>query len=76
MHSLGDGWPLFTLLVEKLYPIVPRMRGMYVIIMNRELVPNQSLFFKKKRKRNQIVMNVDFFSLVCTLSCLTVFLSV
>ncbi len=30
MLSLGDGWPLSTVLVGKLYPIVPRMLGMYV----------------------------------------------
>lgn len=30
--SFGDGWPLSTLLVGKLYLVVPRMLGMYVVI--------------------------------------------
>lgn len=29
--SFGDGWPLSTLLVGKVYLVVPRMIGMYVI---------------------------------------------
>ena len=47
VHSLGDWWPLCTLLVEKRYPIVPRARGMYVLIMHRELVQFQSQFSEK-----------------------------
>lgn len=34
MLSLGDGWPLSTLFVGKMYPIVPRMQGMYSMLEN------------------------------------------
>lgn len=56
--SLDDGWPLSSLLVGKLYPIVPRMIGTYGIITvcaiftvlpaETHLVLKQSLLFIKE----------------------------